>query len=94
MKYPFSFEVICYCREYGDNNYYKQYGMGICESYGDAAAQIEDYFGNDIVKINLIKLYEESKLIFLSKEMIQKYDRQDCPAVNFEIPANESDERI
>lgn len=84
MKYPFSFEAVGFYAE--DRKYYKQCGMGVCANYSDAAAQIEDYFGAELIKIDKIKLYEESNLIFLPREMIRKYDRADAPSIDFEIP--------
>ena len=81
MKYPFSFEAVGFYAE--DRKYYKQCGMGVCENYSDAAAQIEDYFGVELIRIDEIKLYEESNLIFLHREMIRKYD---TPSIDFEIP--------
>lgn len=88
MEYPFSFEAVGFYAE--DKKYYKQCGMGVCESYADAAAQIEDYFQDELVRIDKIKLYEASNLIFLPREMIHKYDRSDIPSIDFEVALDDN----
>lgn len=65
MKYPFTFEVICYSKEtYND---YKQRGVGFCEDFSDAAKIIERYYGVELIAIKHLELYEDSNLITLPK---------------------------
>lgn len=74
-KFPFSYKVIWF-DEFSDNpnfKYNKDCGMGFADSYTDAARQIEDYYGNDLVTIKELTLYEENSLIILDENVIKKY---------------------
>lgn len=76
-RYPFSFEAICY-----NSNEYANYlttGMGFAASFADAAGQVEDYCGNELIKIKSLELYEESSLLLLPKDVITKYARDEYP---------------
>lgn len=70
MTFPFSFRVIGYMD--GDNKYYEQSGMGICIGYADAAKQIEEFFGDELIAIKHIEIFEEHTLIPMPKEAINK----------------------
>lgn len=71
--YPFSFEAVLYDELSEDNEYLLTSGMGFSHSYGEAAAKIDEYFGNDLVKIKHLELYEENDLLILPREVIRKY---------------------
>ena len=55
MKYPFVYTVQGY--DYDNEYFYLQNGVGICESYKDAADIIEQRYGNDLIAIKHIKIY-------------------------------------
>ena len=58
MKYPFAYIVQGY--NYDEEYYYLENGVGICESFTDAADIIEKYFGNELIAIKHIELYEDN----------------------------------
>ena len=74
-KFPFSYKVIWYNEIYKDPDYKfsEECGMGIAESYADAAKQIEAYYGSDLVIIKELMLHEENSLIILDEDVIKKY---------------------
>ena len=92
MKFPFSFSVV-YCGEYLESscdnsnkictkmNYIRENGMGICSSFADAMAQIEEYYGPDLMSVKSLELYEENKLILLSQKTIDEYASTDYGVV-------------
>ena len=47
--------------------------MAFCTSYADAAAQIEEYYGEDLISIKHLMLYEETSLIILPERIIKDY---------------------
>ena len=70
MIYPFSYEVILYI---DTNSYTLECGMGFAENFSDAAKQIEDYYGSDIVSIKDIYLFEDSSLMIMPRDFIKQY---------------------
>jgi hypothetical protein len=69
-KYPFVYTVQAY--DYDNEYFYLQNGIGICESYKDAADIIEQRYGNDLIAIKYIKIYEDSTVITLPEETFKK----------------------
>jgi hypothetical protein len=51
--------------------------MGVCSSFADAMAQIEEYYGTDLMSVKNLELYEENKLILLSQKTIDEYASTD-----------------
>ena len=74
-KFPFSYKVIWFDGFYDDPNFKcnEDCGMGLADSYADAARQIEDYYGGDLVIIKELMLYEEAPLIRLDEDVIKNY---------------------
>ena len=67
MKYPFTYTVQGY--DYSDTEgYYLESGVGICESFADAANMLEKRFGDELIAIKHIELYEENTVITLPKD--------------------------
>ena len=99
MNFPFSFSVVYYCGEYvesscdnSDNictkmNYIRENGMGICTSFADAMAQIEEYYGSDLMSVKNLELYEENKLILLPQKTIDEYASTDFGIVGMPCDA-------
>lgn len=73
MMYPFSFEAIIYDEFTENNDYLLTSGMGFAHSYSDAADKIDKNFGDELIKIKYLELYEESDLLLLPREVIRKY---------------------
>lgn len=70
MKYPFSFIIRGY--NDGDDTYYEQCGMGICQSYTDAVNIIEQEFGDELMIIKHLELHESNELIFMPYEIMKR----------------------
>ena len=69
--YPFSYEAVFYNE---DNDEYRlEAGMSLAENYAQAAQKIEDYYGNTLMIIKNLELYEESDIITLPKSIITEY---------------------
>ena len=73
MRYPFSYEVIITDAFNTSNDYLKECGMGLTESFTKAMKYIEDYYGKDLVAVKHLELFEECELIVLSPKVIEKY---------------------
>lgn len=52
-------------------------GMGICESFTDAVAQIERFYGDELIAINSLILQEEDDLIFMEPEWIEAIQKDE-----------------
>ena len=68
MKYPFTFTVL----GYDNKSEYLESGMGICESYADAAHILEKKYGDEIIAIKHMKLFEEDCVITLPTETLEE----------------------
>lgn len=84
MMCPFSFEAVLY-DEVGESEYLLTSGMGFSHSYGEAADKIEKYFGNELIKIKHLELYEENDLLMLPREVIRKYANDEY---KYEVPCD------
>ena len=69
-KYPFSFRVRGYNED--DETYYEQCGMGICSGYADAVHIIETRYGDELIAVKHLELYEEDDVIPMSYEIMRK----------------------
>ena len=72
MKYPFSYEIII-IDSFNTSNYLKECGMGLADNFTDAMEYIEDYYGEDLIAVKHLELFEESDLIILSPKVIKNY---------------------
>lgn len=72
-QYPFTYTAIIADSLTKENKYARESGMAFCTSYAHAAAQIEEYYGEDLISIKHLMLYEESPLIILSEQTIKDY---------------------
>lgn len=92
MKYPFVYTVQGY--DYNEEHYYLENGIGICESFKDAADILEQRFGNELIAIKHIELYEDNTVIPLSErafeEVVECLESSEC----FEIKCDEKGIRI
>ena len=72
-QYPFTYTVVLCDNLSGNNQYVRESGMAFCSSYADAAAQIEEYYGEDLLSIKHLMLLEETSLIILPEQTIKDY---------------------
>ena len=72
MNYPFSYTIvrIDYVNE---NSYFRESGMGVAQSYANAMAIIENFYGNDLISVRKLELYKESPLIILPEQVTEDY---------------------
>lgn len=82
--FPFSYKLIVYNET--EKTYSLCEGMGLCNSYTQAMQYIEDYYGENIVSIKNLELYEENNLILLPPSTIEQYVKT---AGFFETPCSE-----
>ena len=52
-------------------------GMGVCESFTEAVAQIEKFYGDELVAIKNLTLLEEDDLIFMEPEWIEAIEKDE-----------------
>ena len=86
MSYPCSFTAIVYHSydsEINDFHYILASGVFLASSFADAAAIIESTYGNDLVAIKEIRLYEENSIIYLPTKIIDDYIYND----NWDFPS-------
>lgn len=93
MKYPFTYTVQGY--DYHDTEeYYLENGVGICESFTDAADILEKRYGNELIAIKHIELYEENTVITLPKstfdEVVDCLKSDEC----FEVKCDEKGNKV
>ena len=79
--YPYVFTIIV-CVD-GKNIYAYESGMGLCSSYADAAAQLECYYGNNLIRIRDLALLEENNIFILDAATVKAYEDG-----AFEVPSN------
>ena len=87
MKYPFTYTVQGY--NYDEKHYYLENGIGICESFANAADILEKRYGNELIAIKHLELYEDDTVITLPKgtfdEVVDCLESNEC----FEIKCDE-----
>lgn len=84
--YPFSYEVVFYNED--DDEYRLEAGMSLAENYAQAAQKVEDYYGNTLMMIKNLELYEESDIITLPKSVITEYRNRRCEDVSVKCNEN------
>lgn len=92
MKYPFAYTVQGY--NYDTKNDYLENGIGLCESFTDAANIIEKRYGNELIAVKHIELYEDDTVIVLPKgtfdEVVDCLESEEC----FEIKCDKKGDII
>ena len=89
-NYPFYFKVRLWSSETPDKESIST-GLGLSNSYAEAARQIEEYYGPELIAIEHLAAQEESDLIFLPESSCLEYVNSICPSVDFEqeVPKDE-----
>lgn len=76
--FPYSYTAVIY-DEYDEINHISQYkresGMGLAESFSEAVKQLEEYYGDDLISIKHLELFEENNVILLPEHVIENYAR-------------------
>ena len=93
MKYPFTYTIQGY--DYSNTEeYYLENGVGICESFADAAHILEKRYGNELIAVKHLELYEDNTVITLPKgtfdEVVDCLESNEC----FEVKCDEKGVRI
>lgn len=70
MAYPFTYTVQIYDKDI--EQYYLENGISLCDSYKDAADMLEQYYGSTLIAIKHLELFEESQVIILPKDTLDK----------------------
>ena len=68
MKYPFSYKVVFY----DEGKYQTECGMGICESFADAANTIEKFYGNTLISVKNLELLEDAPVILMHEQVCRE----------------------
>lgn len=74
--YPFSYSAVCFTEidpATGTSKYMCESGMGFCNSFADAVFIIAERYGDDLVCVKNLVLYEEDTVIPLPAEIIHNY---------------------
>ena len=83
--YPFTFKVSIF----SDGKYYTDTGLGICVGYGNAAEILEERYGEELVSINRICLFEADTIISLPEEILALYEKSQDECEDFLVPIEE-----
>ena len=78
--YPYTFTVVFYNDLNSDantNHYKRESGMGLAESFSAAVKQLEQYYGDDLIAVKHLELFEENNIILLPEHVIEDYARAD-----------------
>lgn len=68
--YPYTFKVSIF----SDGKYYTDTGIGLCTGYGNAAEILEHRYGEELVSINRLCLFEEDTVISVPEETLILYE--------------------
>ena len=74
--YPFSYSAVYYSGIDPATNISKyacESGMSFCDSFAEAASIITELYGDDLICIKDLTLYEENAVILLPAETIHNY---------------------
>lgn len=74
--YPFSYSAVYYSGNdsaTGISRYRCESGMSFCDSFAEAASIITELYGDDLICIKDLTLYEENAVILLPTETIHNY---------------------
>lgn len=72
--YPYLYKVTVFDSAYDENERF-DYGVIMCSTYSAAAHEIEAYYGNELIEMNLYAV-EEGPLT-LNKEMYEQIKKGD-----------------
>lgn len=76
MSYPFSYSAIIYDKfdvKANECVYILCSGVSFADSYSQAASIVENYYGDNLIAIKEIRLYEEDEIIHLPNSIIHDF---------------------
>ena len=77
---PFGFTAVIhdeYTPETHTSTYRRESGMGLAQSYAHAMEQIEKYYGDDLIAVKHLELFEDNSIILLPEHVIHDYAKTD-----------------
>ena len=92
MKYPFTYTVQGY--DYDTEKYYLESGVGLCESFADAANILEIRYGNELVAVKHLETFEEDSVIILPTETFEKVSDALDSCEYWSVPCDEKGVKI
>ena len=66
--YPFSYDVVYYIEDYN-----RESGVSFCDNWRHAMQILENYYGDDLIEVKSLILYEENSTILLPRSVIKQY---------------------
>lgn len=91
-KYPFTYTVQGY--DYETEKYYLESGVGICESFADAANILDKRYGNELIAVKHLKLFEEDNVVTLPIETFEKVSEALNAYECWSVPCDEKGVKI
>jgi hypothetical protein len=91
-KYPFTYTIQGY--DYEDEKYYLESGIGICESFADAANILDNRYKSELIAVKHLELYEEDNVITLPTEVFEKTSEALNACECWCVPCNEKGVKI
>lgn len=68
-----------------DRNYVSETcGFGLADTYTEAASYLELHYGDELLSIDDITLFEDENLIFLPKKVVEDYKKTEFPSIEYE----------
>lgn len=94
MKYPFTYTAVLYDELDFDYNpmYKKESGLGLANSFAHAMEQIENHYGEDLVKLINLELFEECSLLVVPEAFAKDFSTNDFTSAA--IPCDHNGEPI
>lgn len=74
MKYPFTYKVTYYDEIFEKEK--QECGISFADSFTDAAEIIEDEYKEILISIDRIYLFEESSVVIITEEEMNKIERR------------------
>lgn len=71
VNYPFEFQVVCIGIDEEMSSCVLYSGLGFSTSYSDAANQLENSFGKELIAIKYLELWEDGDFINVKPSIIE-----------------------
>ena len=91
-KYPFTYTIQGY--NYEDEKYYLESGIGFCASFADAASILDKRYGDELIAVKHLELFEEDNIIALPTETFEKVSKILNTCECWQIACNEKGVKI
>lgn len=85
--YTFSYKIKCCFIDDNDKpQHYIATGLGLANSYTEAAHSLEEQYGDEIIEILSIYLMDTSHIIALPEEVVEDYKLKEFPDIEYQQP--------